>query len=741
MSGKGDGVLLAFDCESTLIPDRKKIRSKSGESINVSPFEVPDIVLGSAACHEPLGWAERIPVTGSVVGPDHLVQLLRMAIESGAELVGHNIVFDIEVICKYAPHMRALFERAAEEGRLHDTMYLDSLVGLAVGRFDRPVFNPGTRKWSVPDLRSRSLDVLAQEYCGIHLDKDPAIRLCYGQFIGKPISDLPAAFRRYAEDDARATLAVYLRLRHEVSRLGGCHSLSEGLQIRAALALTGLEERGVHVDRELAGRLAASFEEQLGPLRGRLVEAGLGRWEPKHGTRVRQQEVHQPDAPLPGNTEGEHQGPPLHAKSWALGADGKIHRNTTFKRHIRHETAEPRFVLNMKAVQAALAALPVDPDMDVPRRDDGSVSCEAEGWSEWLPPDSPLHDWVIHQKVQKILSSYLSVFQQTDIVFPRWICLGARTGRMAASKPAIQQIPKRKAGIRALFVPSPGRVFCVADYSSQELFCLAETMLEHGIIGNLYKVLTSGVDAHRYTAALVLRKPMDQVTKEERQTTKACAFGCPGGLGAKKLAAYAHNYGARWTVEEAAERRQAYFDAFPDVYAYLRRMKTSQDDALRAATGQDRRYWAERLGTEHWNVIKAMSYSTDPAIAGAGHEAERQCRVELRSGRQRSHCRFSEGANSGFQGPASDVTKTAVWKAFRAGLQIVMVVHDEIVIETTEGNEACDTSDLIKSMKDAFVEICPRMGPYAQVEVKSGLLRWGAATDLSGKEMSLDKTG
>ncbi len=707
-------MILAFDTETTPIPDRQKIRSRSGEEIAVSPIKVPDLVLGSVMDE---GWDRP-----DVVDPEHLHDTLLGALNLNSHLVSHNFTFDYLVVTKAFPDLREPFLRAAEEGRLHDTLVLDWLGRLANGVFDRPVRNPVTGVWETPQAKVRSLDVLAQEYCGIILYKDPAIRLTYGQFLGRPLADLPVTHRRYAEDDARATLAVYCELRRRLLGLRAKNGLSEALQIRAALALADLDVRGVHVDRLLAARLAAQFEADLRPLQERLVGAGLGRWWPVPNTRRRE--------PAPCGTP---------ASDWRYG-EGRLIRGRAPKSCSSYlEVADAAFSLNTSAIQRALAALPVNPDDPPPRRADGSISLDGKYWDSTILQGA-LHDWHLHEKVKKILATYLSVYSQTDVVFPHWRVLGPRSGRMAGAHPNIQNTPKRRAGIRALFVPSPGRVFVVADYSAQEMFTLCEVMLDMNIRGPLYKALTSGEDFHRLGAALVLGKDPEDVTKEERQAQKALHFGVPGGLGARKLAAYAWSgYGVDWTVEEAAARRKRFLDYYTDVATYLASLKVNTDTALRRSTGPDNGeiYWQARTGHRGRRVIREMINSTDPAVVDAGHRADRQLEVVLRSGRRRAHCRFTEGANTYFQGTAADVTKTAVWRAFRAGLQIVMVIHDEIVIESRPEHAADDAVLLEIAMKEAFRKICPRMGPYAGVEVKTGLDRWGPATDLQGKELTL----
>jgi DNA polymerase I-like protein with 3'-5' exonuclease and polymerase domains len=729
-------MIVAFDAETVLIADRRTIRSKSGETINCSPFVPPAVVLGSWDTDAGVGKAVSTPAALA----EHLHEWLA---DPDTHVVCHNLLFDYQVMVRYDPSLRALFDQAAAEGRLHDTTLLDLLIGFAQGKFDKPTYRPNPAEasasaggtWDVEIPRPRSLDKLAWEYCGIQLNKDPAIRLGYGQFLGRPLDDLPPDFRKYAQDDAVATLRVYRAQLAIVAQLGGKNNFSEDVQVRAALALQGLEQLGVRVNQNLSLQLEQTFTEMLRPLEVELVVAGLGRWEAVPKTTA--------GATEPELLAGTYQGVPKDG-GWHL-KNGDLLRVKLLKKGMKHERSRPKFSLNTAAIQTALEALGVE---DAPRRDDDTVQLEADFWAQEVPPDQPaLLAWLKHEKIKKVLSTYLSVYSQTDEIFPRWIVLGPKTGRMAASKPNLQNIPKRKTGIRALFVPHDGYVFTKSDYSAQEMYTLCEAMCGMGIIGPLYRVLTSDKDIHDYAASLVLNKPYPanrknrqpgEVSSLERQGQKALNFGVPGGLGPRKLAAYAFSgYGCNWTVAEARAKRDAFLGAFTDIAAYLKRLKRSQDDLLLAVSGKDRETWAKEIGAKTWNVIKEMTLHADPSVRRFGLEAERQCTVELPSGRRRAFCRFTEGANCYFQGIASDVTKTACWLCYKAGLRVVMVVHDEIVIESRPGRVEEDAVALEMAMLEAFHLCCPRVGHYAKVEVTKGLTSWGPATDLEGKVLTL----
>lgn len=136
---------------------------------------------------------------------------------------------------------------------------------------------------------------------------------------------------------------------------------------------------------------------------------------------------------------------------------------------------------------------------------------------------------------------------------------GTITGRMSCSKPNLQQIPRDKE-FRALFAAPAGRRFVIADYSQMELRVAAHIAGEAALL-EAYK---HGQDTHRLTAAMLLNKAPEQVTKGERQLAKAVNFGLLYGQGAKGLQRYAEGtYGVKISEEQAREYRAAWFKAYP----------------------------------------------------------------------------------------------------------------------------------------------------------------------------------
>lgn len=725
---------LAFDTETTLIENRDHLAAPSGSNpgaekkagkVLTGPWKTPTVVLGSFATHHD-------PEGGScayVVTPKELeLILIEALVQEDTHVIGQNIGFDIDVMTKAFPVLGPLFEDAMEAGRLHDTKLLDQLYGLAIGRYDRPRYHPEALgkapkdRWWSDDLVPRSLDVIAHDYCGITLNKDPRIRLGYAQFMGVPIADLPEDFRLYALQDAKATLRVFLELKRRLDGLGAKNWLSEPLQIKADHVCRDMDKRGVRIDRKLATDLWHRFAALLGPLEEKLVASGLGRWEPKPKTRAAV-------ALDPGSIPADG--------NWYRSSGGLIYRGMTLKSGVKWTAASPEFHINTAEVQAAVEA--ACNTENAPRRADGTLGLEYDHWVSRVPPSAPaLAAWLERTKIEKILSTYLNVYSKADRIFPKWWVLGARSNRMSASCPSVQNVPKRKLGIRALFLPDEGKLFTKSDYSAQEMFTLAESMLNMGIRGPLYEALTSGKDMHYYAASLILGRPIAQITKDERQATKVLNFGVPGGLGAESLSEYAYAlYGISWTPKEAGAQRDRYLDVFDDVNAYLLSMKRSQDTLLRKVTGLGRKDWAEALELNDWNVIRAMATHSNPEIAEVGLECERQLTIELPTGFRRGNCRFTEGANCHFQGLAAGVTKEAMFRAYRLGLEVSLVVHDEIVIQSKPEDVDTHAKLLEKAMLGAFVSVCPNLGPYAKVEVTKGLKRWGPATGPDGKALEI----
>ena len=624
----------AFDTETYMIDPRSCLYTEAREyragttaerhprAVLTSPFVPPKLVLGSIAEFNRLGRVDP--------AEKFLNYLATKLADPYHHTVWHNVAFDFAVCCHARPPLRPLFLAAAAEGRLHDTMYLDMLVGLARGRYD-------VRKapdFSREELRPRSLETLTREYTKRELSKDPAIRCGYAQFDG--VWPIPQVFYDYARIDAEATAEVFEAIRSwapDVLR-------AEQVQVRAALAFADMDQRGISVDTTEALRLRGLFEKDLPALEVALVEARLGLWEPKKGTLTEERLLEGGMRDL--------------SPTWYLDDFGKITRTKVFKNHSVRQTAEPEFHLKQAAIRGALAPLALELNEPAPTTDGGLLSLDADFWRDHIPSErADLLTWAKHEKLKKIVGTYLRLYSVASHIFPRWNNLGARSGRTSASNPNIQNVPKRKYGIRSLFVPSPGKVLVVADYAAQEVYTLCEAMHGMGIVGPLAEVLQTGADIHRLNAARLLRKEPGDVTKDERQLAKVLVFGVGGGLGPKKLGESARrDYGIQIDTQQAKTARDAFLTAFWDIAEYLNAHNTSFADGLLRETGRGASWWSRELGVDGGGFLalkRAFQNSTDPNIRGIAHKVEQCLTVTLRTGQVRACCTYTEACNTRFQ--------------------------------------------------------------------------------------------
>ena len=128
----------------------------------------------------------------------------------------------------------------------------------------------------------------------------------------------------------------------------------------------------------------------------------------------------------------------------------------------------------------------------------------------------------------------------------------------------------------------------------------------------------------------------------------------PGGLGAKTLIAYARNYNVELTMDEAVPLCKLWKDTFPETVNYL-----------------------ENPGPELDETAPRSLPTDDPKTRKLKDIYRYKC-VTL-TGRKRARCSYTQACNTGFQGLASDCTKTAMWNIYKSGYPMCNMIHDETI--------------------------------------------------------------
>ena len=173
-----------------------------------------------------------------------------------------------------------------------------------------------------------------------------------------------------------------------------------------------------------------------------------------------------------------------------------------------------------------------------------------------------------YRGLKKLLSTYIDALPQlinpqTGHIHTSFNQTVTSTGRLSSSNPNLQNIPVRDAQgkeVRKAFIPYPGQLFFSADYSQIELRIMAHLSQDH----NLIEAFLQGDDIHAATAAKIFKKPLNEVTSDERRKAKTANFGIIYGISAFGLA-------ERLGVSrgEAKQLIDEYFQTYPGVKAYM----------------------------------------------------------------------------------------------------------------------------------------------------------------------------
>jgi len=257
-----------------------------------------------------------------------------------------------------------------------------------------------------------------------------------------------------------------------------------------------------------------------------------------------------------------------------------------------------------------------------------------------------------------------SVFKQTE----------TRTGRISSTEPNVQNIPVRKEigrNMRKFFIADEGKVLLDADYSQIELRVLAAVCGDK----NMQEIFLSGGDIHASTASQVFDLPVDFVTPELRRAAKAVNFGIIYGIGAFSLS---KDIGV--SVAEAKRYIQSYLDNFPEVSRFMD--KTVEE-------GIKNGYVTTIFGRRRY--IPELS-SSNKMLQAFGKRA---------------------AMNAPIQGAAADIIKIAMVKVYnrlkaeKLDAKLILQVHDELIIESSEKDAQRAAEVLSEEMNGAVTLAVP----------------------------------
>ena len=283
-------------------------------------------------------------------------------------------------------------------------------------------------------------------------------------------------------------------------------------------------------------------------------------------------------------------------------------------------------------------------------------------------------DILEHRGLKKLIGTYIDALPKlinprTGHIHTSFNQTITATGRLSSSDPNLQNIPIRGEDgkeIRKAFVPEPGCLFFSADYSQIELRVMAHLSNDPQMI----EVFREGKDLHAATAANIYKKPIEEVTRDERTKSKRANFGIIYGITVFGLA-------ERLDIprDEAKMLIDGYFDTFPQVHDYMEHSKEIARKQGYVTTLFGRRRYLPDINSAN-SVVRGF--------------AERNA------------------INAPIQGTAADIIKVAMihihnrFKAENIRSKMILQVHDELNFSVYPEEKERVEHIVIEEMQNAF---------------------------------------
>jgi DNA polymerase-1 len=302
--------------------------------------------------------------------------------------------------------------------------------------------------------------------------------------------------------------------------------------------------------------------------------------------------------------------------------------------------------------------------------------------------DHPLAQTVLKRRqVEKLAKSYLRHFSEesdgNDLIHCSINTIGARTGRMSITHPALQTLPRantRNAAaqtVRNCISARPGHTLLMCDFDQIEMRVLAYLSEDQG----MRDAFLSGRDFFITMACQIYDIPGMEKSDSRRQLTKNTCYGKVYGAGIQKLSETA---GVLFT--EAKNFMEKFDGSFPGITTYI--------DELMETAQQNR---------------------TDTGTS---------CVFSPLTGRRHVADRFKEYALTNYmiQGLAAELFKTKLLEIDASGLGewLMLPVHDEVILDVPHEHVPHAVATLERIMNDANV-----IAPIPVTASVAYGLRWG----------------
>jgi DNA polymerase-1 len=283
-------------------------------------------------------------------------------------------------------------------------------------------------------------------------------------------------------------------------------------------------------------------------------------------------------------------------------------------------------------------------------------------------------DILEHRGLKKLLGTYVDALpslinKRTGHIHTSFNQTITATGRLSSSDPNLQNIPIRGEDgkeIRKAFVPEPGCLFFSADYSQIELRVMAHLSQDEAMI----RVFREGKDLHAATASNIYKKPIEEVSRDERTKSKRANFGIIYGITVWGLA-------ERLDIsrDESKMLIDGFFETFPQVHDYMEKAKQTAREQGYVTTLFGRRRYLPDINSQNATV---RGFAERNAI------------------------------NAPIQGTAADIIKVAMIRIFERfkrehiKSKLLLQVHDELNFSVYPEEKEQVQRIVLEEMQGAF---------------------------------------
>lgn len=243
--------------------------------------------------------------------------------------------------------------------------------------------------------------------------------------------------------------------------------------------------------------------------------------------------------------------------------------------------------------------------------------------------------------------------EETGRIYGQFLQHTTATGRLSSANPNLQNIP-RDTRIRHMFIPSLGHKFITCDLSQAELRILAMVSGDPKML----EAFAAGHDFHTYTACKMFKIKLEEFSKSNpeharaRNISKNINFGVAYQMTAMALA---DDLGI--TLEEAQKFIDTFYSTYKDVKLWV-------DDTMRFARKHGyvetvhgrRRYLPHVYSSQEDLKSRALRQAVNTPIQGTASDCAAFGLIKLQQYLDQNHMKAKP----------------------------VMIIHDEIVVDTPE---------------------------------------------------------